>query len=94
MKSPCCFCLVLQFEVDSSLVGEGDARKHLHRLMVLHDLDRTHILMAYAIGGYAIFTTKQVRAFDIELVDVLALILDLAGTLNVDTRHTFEYVAD
>ncbi len=46
--------------------------------MVLHDLDRTHILMAYAIGGYAVFTTEQVRAFDIELVDVLALILDLA----------------
>ena len=34
--------------------------------------------MTDAVGGYAIFTAEKVGAFDIELVDVLALILNLA----------------
>ena len=37
---------------------------------------------------------RQVGAFDIELVYVLALILYLAGLLHIDTRHTFEHITD
>ena len=62
--------------------------------MVLHHLDRPHILVAYAVGGDAVFTAEQVGAFDIELVYVLALILYLAGLLHIDTRHTFEHITD
>ena len=49
--------------------------------------------MVDSVGGYAVFTAKQVGTFYIKLVDVLALILDLAGFLHVDAGHTFEHIA-
>lgn len=52
--------------------------KYLHRLVVLHHLGRAHILMADAVGCYAVFATEQVGTLDIELVDDPALILDFA----------------
>ncbi len=62
--------------------------------MVLHHLDRAHILMAYAVCCYAVFAAEEVGAFDIEFVDVLSLVLYLAGLLHVDSRHTFEHITD
>ena len=62
--------------------------------MVLHYLDRAHIFMAYAVGGYAVFATEQVGAFDIELVYILALILYLAVVGDINTWHTFQHIAD
>ena len=62
--------------------------------MVLHHLYRAHILVAYAVGGNTVFAAEEVGALNIELVDVLALVLYLAGLLHVDTRHTFEHIAN
>ncbi len=62
--------------------------------MVLHHLYRTHIIVADAVGCYAILPAKHIRAFDIELVYVLALILYLAGTLHIDSRHAFQDIAN
>ena len=62
--------------------------------MVLHHLYRAHILVAYAVGGNTVFAAEEVGALNIELVDVLALVLYLAGLLHVDSRHTFEHITD
>ncbi len=62
--------------------------------MILHYLDRTHIVMAYAVGCYAVFASEQVRAFDVELVDVLSLILYLAVVCHIYSRHTFQHITD
>lgn len=61
--------------------------------MIFHHLDRTHIVMIDAVGGYAIFTAEKVGAFDIELVDVLALILNLAVFGNIDAGHSLQHIA-
>lgn len=62
--------------------------------MVLHYLDRAHIFMTYAIGGDAVFASEQVGAFDVELVYILALILDLAIVGYINAGHTFQYITD
>lgn len=62
--------------------------------MVLHYLDRAHTLMVYAVGGYAVFAAEKIGAFDVELVDVLALILDSAIVGYIDTGHTLQHIAD
>ena len=62
--------------------------------MVFHDLYGSDIVMAYAVGGYAILPAKHIRAFDIELVYVLALILDFAAVGNINARHAFQDIAN
>lgn len=62
--------------------------------MVLEDLDGADVLVADAIGGHAVLAAEQVRALDVELVDVLALVRDLAALGDVDTGHALQHVAN
>ncbi len=78
MERPRGFSLILQFEVDSGLVGKTYTGEHLHRLVIFHYFHRSDIFVAYAVGGNSVFAAEHVGAFDIELVYVLALILYLA----------------
>ncbi len=94
MERPRGLGLVFQLKVYCRLVGKRYSRKHLHGLVVLHNLDRADIIMAYAVGGYAVAATEKIRAFDIELVDVLSLILYLSVLCHVDARHSAQNIAD
>ena len=62
--------------------------------MVFHNLDRADIIMIYSVGCYSVFATQQVGTLYVELVDVLALILDFAGVRHINTWHTFQHIAD
>ncbi len=45
--------------------------------MVLQHLHCPHIVMAYTVGGYAVFAAQQIRPLYIEFIDVLATVLYL-----------------
>ena len=94
MEGPGRFCLIFQLEIDGCLVGKGDAGQYLHRLMVLHDLYRADILVADSVGRYAVFAAQQVGTFNVEFVDVFALILDLSVVGDINTGHASQYIAD
>ena len=62
--------------------------------MVLHYFNSSDILVADAIRSDAVLAAKQVGTFDVELVDILALILYLAAFRHVNTGHTFQHIAN
>ncbi|CDE06720.1 unknown [Prevotella sp. CAG:485] len=61
--------------------------------MILHYLHSAHIFVAYAVGGYPVFAAEKVGSFNIELVYVLALILDFAALRHIYAGHTFQHIA-
>ena len=62
--------------------------------MVLHDLDSPDIIVADAVGSNSVFASEKVGTFDIELVYILALILDFSTLRNINTGHTPQHIAD
>lgn len=62
--------------------------------MILHNFNRSHIIVAYAVGGDTVPAAEQIGSFDIKLVDVFPLIPDYAIIRDVNAGHTLEDVAD
>ena len=88
------FGRVLQLEVDGHVVGQFLALQHLHGLVVLQHLHGGHIAGVDVVGGQTVAALQQVHLLHIELLDGLAVVLYLPVVGHLDTRHTFQHIAD
>lgn len=87
------FRLLLELQVNSSLIAYGQTAEHLHGLMVLKHFYRSDVLGLDILGERAVFRAGKVVAFHIHLVYVSTLILDLSRGVNIQSWHPLHHVA-
>ena len=86
--------LFLQTEVQGRAVAVEHVAQRLDRLVVLHHLDAGHVLRGNVVRRKTIAAVEHVHPLDVELVDRLAVVADLARLFDLDARHLAQHVGD
>lgn len=76
--------------VESRLIAERTFFPHLDGFVIFEHFHRSHIVGLYVFGGQTILATHEVQALDVEFVDALALIADLAVLADLHPRDALD----
>ena len=82
--------ILFQFKDDTCLLGKFNPFESLDRLMVLHHLHRSHVLIWDVVGRKSVLPSYEVVAVKIELVDGLSLILYCSVFFHLDAGQSFD----
>ena len=85
---------LLEPQVEGCLLRKRHVLQHLLGLVVLVNVHRKHVLGPYVLCGQRVTPAQHVEVFDVETVDVLALILYAARFVDGDARYAADDVLD
>jgi len=84
----------LHLQVQGSLLAVFQALQHALRLVILVDADGGDVVGTDVLRGQCVAAAQHVEALDVELVDVLALILDAPLLVNLHAGNLLYHVLD
>ena len=85
---------VFEFQVERSLVGAFQRFQRPDGLVAFINFHRSDVRCPDVVGGYAVATPQHIHSFDVETVDLFAVIGDLSALFHRNSRHFLQHLAD